>query len=385
MKSNLKSFPYFVLLLLILCPVVTHAAIINVPSATAPTIQAGIGFAVNGDTVLVANGIYTGVGNSNIDFMGKAITVKSQGGSANCTIDAAGALRGVWFHRGETAASVLAGFKIINGNAGIIDGGGILCELLSSPTIQDCVITLNKATTGGGIACMGSSPKILNCIIEANSALASGGGIVCDLGAAPVITNCTINKNTSTIDGGGISIDNGSMPAISNCQVSFNNAGTTGGGIAIGLTAAPTIVNCVIASNTSVLSGGGIDSGFGSSTITNCTITLNKSGIGGGINSESAKDTLTNCILWGDFPTETSAALSTLTITHSDIQGGFVGMGNLLADPKFMNPLTGDYHLKAGSPCINMGNNLAPALPATDKDGKPRIAGGTVDMGAYEF
>lgn len=385
MKKYIKSVSILFWLLLVFYPAVGHSAIINVPSVTAPTIQAGIGRAIPGDTVLVANGVYTGVGNSNIDFMGKAITVKSVGGATNCTIDATGALRGFWFHSMETAASVLDGFKIINGNAGVAEGGGILCELMSSPTIQNCVITLNTATTGGGISCSGSSPRILNCILEANRSLTSGGGIHCDLSAAPIITNCTIDKNTSAIDGGGISVDNGSIVTISNCLVSLNSTGTNGGGVSIGLNANATIVNCVIASNTSTTVGGGIDSSFGTSTITNCTITANKSALGGGINSESARDTLTNCILWGDLPTEISAALTTFAITYSDIQGGFAGIGNKMLDPLFKNPLIGDYHLLAGSPCIGTGSILAPALPAVDKDGKPRVVGGKVDMGAYQF
>ena len=51
-------------------------------------------------------------------------------------------------------------------------------------------------------------------------------------------------------------------------------------------------------------------------------------------------------------------------------------------DPLFVG--SGDYHLTAPSPCINTGDNNAPDLPTTDKDGNPRIIGGTVDMGAYE-
>ena len=53
------------------------------------------------------------------------------------------------------------------------------------------------------------------------------------------------------------------------------------------------------------------------------------------------------------------------------------------ADPLFVS--SGNYHLSASSPCVNTGNNDAPSIPTTDKDGNPRITGGTVDMGAYEY
>jgi hypothetical protein len=59
--------------------------------------------------------------------------------------------------------------------------------------------------------------------------------------------------------------------------------------------------------------------------------------------------------------------------------------GNIDMAPAFADAANGDYHLTAGSLCVNAGTNTAPALPATDLDGDPRIAGGRVDMGAYEF
>jgi hypothetical protein len=64
--------------------------------------------------------------------------------------------------------------------------------------------------------------------------------------------------------------------------------------------------------------------------------------------------------------------------------------GNISADPLFVNPLAGDYHLRPGSPSIDTGDNTAPNLPATDLDGNPRIKDGNgdgtsvIDMGAYE-
>jgi len=54
-------------------------------------------------------------------------------------------------------------------------------------------------------------------------------------------------------------------------------------------------------------------------------------------------------------------------------------------DPLFVDPINDDYHLQADSPCIDAGDNRAPELPDTDKDGNPRIVNGIVDMGAYEY
>jgi hypothetical protein len=59
--------------------------------------------------------------------------------------------------------------------------------------------------------------------------------------------------------------------------------------------------------------------------------------------------------------------------------------GNISADPIFVNPSAGDFHLQAASPAMNAGTNSAPNLPVTDKDGRPRIIDGVVDMGAFEF
>jgi len=77
-------------------------------------------------------------------------------------------------------------------------------------------------------------------------------------------------------------------------------------------------------------------------------------------------------------------------VTYSNIQGSYPGEGNIDADPLFVNPVMGDYHLRPGSPCIDAGNSSVPGLPLTDFEGDPRIMDGDrdgtaiVDMGVDE-
>ena len=208
-----------------------RAAVITVDDdgpADYNNIQAAIDHANHGDIITVKPGLYIGDGNCDIDFQGKAVTLRSQDGPRSAVIDCASGLdwqwhRAVAFVSGEGRDSVLDGFTIVNGRVigcGAYPGGaGILC-VDSSPTIRDCVVRANSAAAicatpdsfGGGISCLGGSPLISNCVISGNSAVNGGGGIWC-AGAAPVVINCTIVGNT----GYGVNCSADSNPAISNC------------------------------------------------------------------------------------------------------------------------------------------------------------------------
>ena len=92
------------------------------------TIQAAINATLNGDTVIVENGTYTGPGDIDLDFGGRNITVTSQNGAATTIIDCQGSSsanhRGFYLHSGETNAGI-NGLTIQNGYE-YGNGGGIL-------------------------------------------------------------------------------------------------------------------------------------------------------------------------------------------------------------------------------------------------------------------
>ncbi|NIO28991.1 MAG: hypothetical protein GTO29_10630, partial [Candidatus Latescibacteria bacterium] len=192
----------------------------------APTIQAGIDSAAVADTVLLANGTFTGMGNRDIDFNGKAITVRSESGDPNlCIIDCQEAGRGFYFHSGEWYGSVIDGVTITNGSAQA--GGGIFVAYHwpagISPTVTNCTFYDNRVELyGGAIYCDNSRIALTNCTFYFNWSDADGGGICC-VSSTPTLTNCTFHNNIANHGAGMYS--EWSTPIISNCTYVANLAG----------------------------------------------------------------------------------------------------------------------------------------------------------------
>ena len=310
-----KLVPAAALSLVLGLPAVVSADTITVcwdGSGDYLTIQEGIDAASDGDEVVVCDGVYTGPGNKNLDFGGRAITVRSENGPDNCVIDCEGDGRGFYFHSGETETSVVDGFSIVGGHArwdtpGGRRGGAVLCEDLSSPTIVNCTITGNTADhEGGGIYCEDSSPTIRDCTVIGNTA-DDGGGVYCAgwyEESSPVISNCAISGNLAWGGGGLYCWD--ADPSLLNCEISGNTA-HVGGGVYCDL-GDPTIDNCTITGNTAGR-GGGIYCGSSSATISNCTFSENtiagESGEGAGIYCWWVGElTITNCVITANIAEE---------------------------------------------------------------------------------
>ncbi|UCD29710.1 MAG: hypothetical protein JSV03_04295 [Planctomycetota bacterium] len=362
-----------------------------------PNIQAAISAAESGQTVVIGPGTHSGDGNRDLDFGGRAITVRSIAPDdpatvASTVIDCRGTIsephRGFYFHKFEKAGSVLAGLTIVNGYAE--RGGGIYLDR-GNPMIRNCVIKNNIATYGGGgVACTYSEAEIANCIIVGNAAGECGGGIWCK-SVSSTVRSCTIMGNSAK-QGGGINLSiRQDSPRVINCHLNDNSA-TDGGGIYIeGYAGNPKIQLCTITDN-AASNGGGICCKAGDPIVTSSIIWKNRAGRGPEI------------ALTG--PTETGGFRASCSVSHSDVRGGWASVyltdgstlnwdqGNIDADPCFTDPNSGDCHLKsqAGrweaisqtwvrddvtSPCVDAGNPMSPI------GHEPFPNGGVINMGAY--
>jgi subtilisin family serine protease len=365
---------------------------IYVPSQY-PTIQQAIDRSWNTGIVLVADGTYTDHGNRDIDFKGKPITVKSENGPENCAIDCNATEiephRGFDFHSEEDTNSILDGFTIKNGYAAgrssEYSGGAIRCNN-SSPAIKNCLFNNNYAQwDGGAIHDFNSSPIISNCIFINNSAIGNDGGAINNDLSNPVIKNCTFTANSAFDWGGAVRSIIYSCPIINNCIFNANKADDGGA------------LFCFNTSN---------------ATITNSTFAENSARNGNTLGTESWEEPssiyFSNCIIADDANQIWNNDDSDISIDYSNIQGGWPGIGNIDADPCFVNPgywadindpnipvepddpnafwIDGDYHLLETSPCIDTGDpNYTTEPNETDLDGKPRIINDRIEMGAYEF
>lgn len=284
------------LALAIFIPITAESAVRNVCKSGCPyiLIQAAIDASSSGDTILVHDGTYV----ENIDYKGKAVTVRSASGPSATIIDGDDDGTVVTFKSGEGAGSVLDGFTLTNGNGNM--GGGIYCTN-SSPTIKNCVVTGNEAEWGGGLFLNFSSPVVTDCAFSGNSTKNSGGGIYVEGNTEldnPTITRCTISENLA-YDGGGLALYNNAT--VTDCVISGNTVTYIGGGIMV-YSASPDISRCTISGNYAPDGGGGIIYRYSANTrIAYSEISGNNSTYGGGISVYESSPSIYACSISNNY------------------------------------------------------------------------------------
>lgn len=386
-------------------------------TTAATNIQDAIDASVAGDLVLVSNGIYSTGGRAiygqatNRVNLDRAVTVQSVNGPLVTFIKGDNIASGLKTRCAYlTNGAVLSGFTLTNGGTlsttNLVlesSGGGAWCEP-SGGVVSNCVLVGNVAARFGGGAFRGT---LFNCSLTNNTASQGAGA------CSNVMFNCTITRNVASYQ--SLNVGGGALSCVlSNCLLVANYcSGGGGGGAALstlvgcvlsnnaanygGSLASSVAYNCLISSNRAVISGGGAyggallncvlktnlagrtGGGVYSSALTNCTVVGNNAPSIGGVDGTEG-GAVANSIIYNNAGGNLSSTKSVFFVCSSP----YFGTGSITNAPLFVNEAGRDFHLQSNSPCINSGNNAYVSV-TNDFDGNPRIVGGTVDIGAYEY
>ncbi len=197
-------------------------------------------------------------------------------------------------------------------------------------------------------------------------------------------------SNHSNYGGGGILLFYGGASIVNN-QIMLNWSLFAGGGLYAKFGGGSYLERNIVAINEAQYGGGIYLEGHSGVEIVNCTVSHNTADYwGGGLHiSTFCYPEVLNSIVWGNAALQYDdifvAASDSVTFEYSDIPGGWLGTGNINADPMFIDPEEGNFSLtwdnypiedSTKSPCIDAGN---PEQEYNDPDGTRN------DMGALYF
>lgn len=301
------------------------AATRHVP-ADYPTIQSCIDAAVSGqDECVVAPGTY----NELINFLGKAITLRSSHGPEVTTIDGTGLNGSVVTSKTlDVIPTILDGFTISSGTAtygGGMHNSGYDNGVTRSPLIKNCIFSGNHAAYGGAIYNHSFiRPSISNCVFDDNHALRYGGAVY-NWSAYPLISACTFANNSAGYEGGAIRAYSSEV-LISHCSFIGNTTFGNGGAIASCGGFNSVIDQCTFENNTALgqeddcgYQPGGGAIAYNSAypiMISNCAFGNNKGRRGGAVLGD--KLYISSCFFTANEAEETGGALDCLESTVSN-------------------------------------------------------------------
>ncbi|HEY3267645.1 MAG TPA: right-handed parallel beta-helix repeat-containing protein [Armatimonadota bacterium] len=266
--------------------------------------------------------------------------------------------------------------NIITGSVSAYNGGGITLTRGWNLVTDNQIIANGQFSDGGGISIKGSGLIARN-TITGNSA-SHGGGICASGGPVDIVDNA-ISGNSSEYYGGGIDVDNGTARIYGNL-IWENSAYDGGGGVAV-LGSTASVINDTIVGNTLLpnaeVGGGGVLAFQYDPPNAQTFLIL--------ANSIVASNATGLAVTGGATVTAVhNAFFSNGAANYKGIADPTGANGNIKANPQFVSASVGDFHLAAGSPAINAGDDTLVPQWEPDLDGHARIAGSHVDLGAYE-
>ncbi|MEZ4388826.1 MAG: FlgD immunoglobulin-like domain containing protein [Candidatus Krumholzibacteriia bacterium] len=245
------------------------------------TIQQALDLALEGDEIRLFAGTYDGDRNRDLDFGGKAVTLRSNSGDpTQVIVDCGGSIaephRFAVFQAGEDSTTVVRGMTITGGYAAEW-GGAVWVEPegpttpAMSPRFLDCVFTDNAAGLGGGAFSVGygtdsSWPAYHRAIFEdcrfrANTAPA-GGALYASLLNSVDLRRCRFYRNQAA-DGGAVFFAWESQSNLDGCEFRENSATGSGGAVVSRWEQYNSFRTTRFVANTAVDHGGAIENPLG--------------------------------------------------------------------------------------------------------------------------
>ncbi len=357
-------------LALLLIPTLSLAAVHRVPSQFV-TIQAGIDACLEGDTVLVAAGTYSGVGNRDLEMGGANLVLLSEMGLESTVVDCEGEGRGFYFDAGLDSASLVDGFTVRRGRT-MGNGGGLFCRE-ASPTlrnirIEHCRVFGYYWASGGGAYFQNSQSRLESVTFAADSVIvlaeeieggAAGGGLYAS-SSSLVMSDCRFESNDLCVVGHG----------------GLNGHETRGAGLFL-YDSEATITSSSFVGNKAGTSyapggsqGGGIYIALGSAQLAGLTLVGNQAELGAAIQCGSGTEVLLDSSIVS-FNQVGEAVSTEVAVTCSTFwaNGGSDDMhmganGNFHADPLFCDLDGDDLRLDPASPCLPANNDCGVLIGA---------------------
>jgi hypothetical protein len=302
-----------------------------------PKISQAVAASTPGDSVAVSPGAYTDDAAIGITI---PLTIYSTAGAEVTILD------GEEDHRLFTcsvAEIFIHGLSFVNGLgvSQMNSGGALLVYEGAVVVLEDCVFRNCAAETGGALRVgdnlqgLGTTLVSRRCVFEDNTSVVTGGAAYVVLGANGTFEGCTFRGNVTEIGAGAVHAHR-AMMNFESCLFQGNRSSDIAGGLYYGTSGEGFVRNCTFVDHTSPGSIAGTIVAGSDAEITRSVFVRETNGFG---------------VRW--YTGEGAHSCNAFWENASGAMGsGSLGLGDIVVDPLFCNPVGGDFTLAADSPCL---------------------------------